>query len=388
VIAWTVSSAALCLLLAAAFASAGPSWTAELPQADAPGHQGSGDSEFAGSDSAGVDSLAGLTQSWFALPNVFYSPETGFGGGIVAGYFFRLGEDVRPSGLQVALALTEREQYLAEFYPEFYWSEGYWWARLEVSAKEYPDVFYGIGPDVPSEAEESYTSRSLGVVLVASKKVAASTRLGLRLRLLSAEIEDTEPGRLLDSGDVPGHDGGTVAGIGPVFTRDTRDNTFYSMSGALAEVRVVFHAGVLASDCDFTRAVVDLRAFVSPAAGHSLGCQLYSEAVTGDTPFFALPVLGGSRIMRGYREGRFRDDVLLSAQGEYRFPLWRRFRGALFSCVGAVGDAEAGISGNSIEYSAGVGLRFRLSAVGTHVRLDYAIGREDSAVYLTVGEAF
>ena len=36
----------------------------------------------------------------------------------------------------------------------------------------------------------------------------------------------------------------------------------------------------------------------------------------------------------------------------------------------------------------GFGLRFRLSREGTHVRADCALGREDAAIYLTVGEAF
>jgi outer membrane protein assembly factor BamA len=334
------------------------------------------------------DSLAVPSSSWFVLPNVFYSPETGFGGGFVTGYFFGAAEGSPPSGVQAVFATTERKQFLAELYPELYIAGGDWRTRLEVSSKDYPDVFYGVGPGVPEEAEESYRSRSLGIVLVVSRRLGESVRVGLRSRYLREEIHDTEAGLMLDSGEVLGSEGGTLVGIGPVATWDTRDNIFYATSGFFAEVYSLLYGKSVGSDYGCSRVALDVRRYIPVAGSHSLALHGYFETISGDVPFFALPRLGGSRHMRGYRSGRFLGESFATAQAEYRFPLFWRIRGTAFACLGDVAG-ESGWTGlEDVEWSVGLGVRYRLSSEGTNVRADYAIGREGGAIYLTVGEAF
>ena len=101
-----------------------------------------------------------------------------------------------------------------------------------------------------------------------------------------------------------------------------------------------------------------------------------------------LPQLGGMLRMRGYREGRFRDDVTASVQAEWRFPVWWRFDGALFAGTGAVSARISTFGAEGLEVAGGAGLRFRLNDAGVHLRLDYALGKEGGGLYITAAQPF
>ncbi|MEM9491910.1 MAG: BamA/TamA family outer membrane protein, partial [Myxococcota bacterium] len=64
--------------------------------------------------------------------------------------------------------------------------------------------------------------------------------------------------------------------------------------------------------------------------GHAEGVTAAIDAI----PFSVLPRLGGSRLMRGYHRGRFRDRVVTAATVEYRFPVNRFLSGFLFVDAG------------------------------------------------------
>jgi len=59
----------------------------------------------------------------------------------------------------------------------------------------------------------------------------------------------------------------------------------------------------------------------------------YHSVQFGDLPFFARPTLGGNRVLRGYIEGRWRNDAAWEAAAEYGvwvfsrgFTVWRHIR--------------------------------------------------------------
>jgi hemolysin activation/secretion protein len=119
-----------------------------------------------------------------------------------------------------------------------------------------------------------------------------------------------------------------------------------------------------------------------------LAGQVYTEAVIGEAPFQLLPLLGGSNRMRGYREGRLRDDVYWTVQVEYRFPLFWRFKGTAFASAGEVGPRIGAPLVNGVETAVGLGGRLRLTEDGVHGRLDLAYSRTGLELYISLGEAF
>ena len=55
---------------------------------------------------------------------------------------------------------------------------------------------------------------------------------------------------------------------------------------------------------------------------HVFALQAISGNTGGDVPFRMLPLMGNENIMRGYYEGRYRDQHLAAMQGELRLRVW------------------------------------------------------------------
>jgi hypothetical protein len=101
----------------------------------------------------------------------------------------------------------------------------------------------------------------------------------------------------------------------------------------------------------------------------SFALHIENHLSSGNLPFFSRPSLGGSRILRGYIAGRWRDDASWAAAAEYRFwviprgfTVWRHIRVeriglALFYEVGGVAEDGFGLFHSGILQSYGVSAR-------------------------------
>jgi outer membrane protein assembly factor BamA len=133
----------------------------------------------------------------------------------------------------------------------------------------------------------------------------------------------------------------------------------------------------------------------------TIAFQLSTRAAAGDLPFFSLPSLGGSRTLRGYIEGRFRDRASWHLVGEYRF--WVIPRGfripftealrverlglALFGETGSVDEDWWGLFTSRVRASGGVGLRFTLER-SAPFRVDVGFSSEGVEVNAGFGLTF
>jgi outer membrane translocation and assembly module TamA len=82
--------------------------------------------------------------------------------------------------------------------------------------------------------------------------------------------------------------------------------------------------------------------------------------------------------------------LALTAQSEYRFPIFWRFRGAVFAAVGNVGgDAAELLQPADLKPAAGGGIRFKLlKDQEVSMRFDVAVSLEGVQVYFSFNEAF
>ena len=87
------------------------------------------------------------------------------------------------------------------------------------------------------------------------------------------------------------------------------------------------------------------------------------EGVTGDydeVPFYDLPRLGGSVLLRGYDVDRFRDRIAAIASGEYQFDLSNRYMaGFLFVDIGRVYPDLDAVELEDLRLGYGGGLQFQ-----------------------------
>jgi hypothetical protein len=192
----------------------------------------------------------------------------------------------------------------------------------------------------------------------------------------------------------------TAAGPGLAVLFDNRDNQNDAIRGwyGLASYRVHL-AGFLGGDSRWQEVTLDVRTYRSLSADkrHKLAFWGLGDFVTsGTAPYLSLPGSGGDelgRSARGYAEGRYRGEHLLSAEVEYRGLLTRNGLLGLTGFVNltTVGNAATGEQlFESVAPGGGLGLRLLVHKLSrSNFCLDVGWGRDGSVgVYLGFRDAF
>jgi hypothetical protein len=327
-----------------------------------------------------------------ALPVVFYTPETKLAFGAGGIYYFPLTADTtvdRPSNVSFTGVYTQRKQSYVELNPDFYLGHGY---HIQAVGRYYnfPDYFYGIGNATSADNEESFTSKYWWLNVEALKRVRGPLNAGLQYNFDSTRLAKVEEGGLLESGEIPGSGGGTVSGLGPFMTYDSRDSIFFPTKGSFHQLSAMTFGRALGSDFRFTRVFLDFRKYHGLTASRVLAFQAQFLFETGDPPFWRIGLLGGEKIMRGYYAGRYRDKNMMAFQVEYRWvPVFWRLGLAAFAGLGDVADTLGHFDLGRFKYSYGLGLRFVVDPKQRlHLRLDFGFGKDTSGLYFTAVEAF
>jgi hypothetical protein len=177
-------------------------------------------------------------------------------------------------------------------------------------------------------------------------------------------------------------------GLGPLLEWDTRDVAGDARTGLYLGGRLVFYPEFLGSAVGWALLKLEYKQFAPVGLGQTLGWWLWLSWGLWDTPWTNLPSVS---TLRGYREGQFRDRLVVSGQVEYRL---RFLKGdGTVSRHGMVFFAGAAILGSSVLRlgsalpNAGVGYRFELQP-RLNIRADVGVGRDSYGVYLSANEAF
>lgn len=324
---------------------------------------------------------------FFGVPLVSYSNDTRWGFGAAGIVTFR-GNPLR-SSVTFGLLYTQRKQFLLYFPYQWFSPNGQWRIYGEAGWYKYLYQYFGVGNFYPDDFLETYTAQYPRLRLTAAKHLTARHLIGLRYNLDVYNIVSSSVGSEVSRKVVYGAEGGRSSGVGPVWLYDSRDNQFYPHRGWLAEAALLGEHKFIGSNFEFLRFSLDAVRYWPLGSGMTLATQVMAQFTGGNAPFFNLVQLGGTKKLRGYPDGKYRDRHLLLGQAEWRFPIFWRFKGALFMATGTV----FGTAGESLHWrpEGGGGLRFEFDKKQKiHLRMDYGIGdgRENSGFYLTFGEAF
>jgi outer membrane protein assembly factor BamA len=346
------------------------------------------------------DTVATSAQGGVGTPFLKYSPETGIAGGIVGIYYFHLskpngtGELGRPSSLSAGFTVTAKNQFATGLDYDFYLSQDVLHITGGFDYKRYPFDFYGVGDHSPRDPTDNYTPLWRGgdiEVTTTLEKTEQGEGLGVggEVEIRSDKVVASNDGGPIKIGDVPGAAGGLSSGVGLIVNYDTRDNIYSTLHGSYAAFNGMFYSRAFGSTFKFSRYTLDVRNFTSVFTTHTFAVQGLFVLANGLEPFYTMAGLGGEVNMRGYYEGRFRDNDMAVVQLEYRLPVWWRFGLVAFGDVGQVGRTTDDFTWNGFKYSFGAGLRVLLiedQRLG--VRLDYGIGNDSSELYFSILEAF
>ncbi len=333
------------------------------------------------------DTATARGTEWLVVPMVLYTPETKLMGGISALYSFPA--STRPaSSVPVALLVTQKSQYFGAAAPQIFLNGGRTRIIGEVGAGHWPDRFYGIGAVTHTVDREDYTTRYVYWKIPVQQAIG-DVFVGPTVWGTGVGIGDKEPGGYLESDRTAGSDGGTTSGLGLQVAWDHRDRVYDTQEGSFVELGAIRFGRWLGSDYDFWHVILDARRFVAvPWRGSVLAMQGYLWVVDGEAPFYVRPRLGGSKLLRGYREGRYRDDAAFIMQAEYRLRVAGPWGLTVHGGVGNVGRTIGDLGSDRLKRSVGAGVRYTLNPEGMKLRVDMAWGDDGGAFYLKFGEAF
>jgi hypothetical protein len=322
------------------------------------------------------------------FPIVFSTPETGAAFGVSDILVFHgNGSADRPSDIVSAVYYTQKDQWVVNLIPTLRTPS--WIIGGGLFLMKFPDRLFGMGTTIGDDKGELYTLRNTGAQVFALRRYGRFSA-GFVGEYKLQDISDIESSGLLASHAVEGYAGGTVAGLGAGARYDSRDSIYYPSRGANCELFAFSYGPALGSDYAFGKVVSDNRLYRRFSSAGIAAFQCRIEATSGDVPFKEAPALGGSNLLRGYYQGRYRDKALCALQAEYRHTFSPRFHGVLFAGAGQTMSRLADIAADRVKAAWGFGARYSLDKVERiNIRLDIASGEGSSGgVYFMLLESF
>jgi hypothetical protein len=330
---------------------------------------------------------------FYGFPVFFYLPETRFGAGGAGIYSFRFRSDstnARPSRLNIGFAVTQNRQLLLYLPYQLFPRNGEYNIYGEVGWYRYNFFFYGVGNEQAPDYVERYAVDFPRLRINALRRFKPGLYAGIRFWYEDWNLSELVPAGQLVQQTIPGSKGGMVSGPGLVINYDTRNNIFFPEKGVLVEGAFQTFSRKTGSEFTFTRTLLDAAVYVKPTKTSVLAVNAIADLNTGTPPFYLMALMGGTKRMRGFYEGRFRDNNLVLLQTEWRQHIWKRFGAVAFGGTGIVADKISHLRITDTRFTYGLGLRFTLDKKEhINVRLDYGRGTYNSSgFYLTIGEAF
>jgi hypothetical protein len=178
------------------------------------------------------------------FPALFYSPETGFGYGVIVVPVYNFGRDslTRNSTGQVLVYYTTQKQSSAQLSYTIYTNQERFAILGETNYYDAPIFYYGTG-NSNTEADKSLISYKL---LYTQNRILKQLKknifLGGQFQVIRVGEAEFEPDlSLLERRPKSELDGYTAVGLGPSFLIDSRDNSINASRGAYIEIGSYFN---------------------------------------------------------------------------------------------------------------------------------------------------
>jgi hypothetical protein len=331
---------------------------------------------------------------FLAYPTLAFAPETSWEVGLSTLFVYYANKDTtnRLSEINGFTFYTFRGQYGASLEHALYTHQNRWSFIGKSKIQNFPLLYFGIGPNTPETHEALVEARLLNIKERALKRVVKNIFAGVEIDFQRlAKVEFVPHGSATVTKPL-GHEGSANLGLGAGILYDDRHNVLNVRKGAFAELALLHYNTAWGSDFSFTSILSDNRLYKPIDSRNVLALQAYGQFTIGQPPFNQLSLLGGESLMRGYYTGRFRDKNQLAAQAEFRMlPMGftKRWGAVVFGATGTVFNHFRNLSLNNFVLASGGGLRFLLfPKKDIFSRLDFAVTREGTGIYIFIGEAF
>ncbi len=329
------------------------------------------------------------------LPTASYALETQLTIGLRTFSLFYAKKDTtnRLSSLLLNTFITTKGQYGVVLENDLYSPGNTWFLLGRVHFQRFPLLYYGIGPRQPATNPGLVSSLSFQFRQRLLHKLKGNWYAGpdvdfqhLGRVVFDYESTTTEPLPI-------GANGSRTVGLGAALVYDSRKNTLNVRRGALFDLSTRRYDSRFGSEYDFQQEVLDIRLYRPVGKPNRiLAVQVFGQFMQGAVPFSSLALLGGEFNLRGYYLGRYRDQNLVSTQVELRwlpFGFSKRMGGNVFAGTATVAPAISAFRFDQLRVAGGFGLQYLLlPRKDVYVRGDVGFSRENTGVYVSIGEAF
>lgn len=327
----------------------------------------------------------------FPFPIIAYKPETRWILGVSVTHIFRASKDgiTRPSYARLNFAYSQEKQFSVRPSVEWFTKNNKWNIRALYGYTNFAENFWGIGKNTPSFNKELYSFNQHKASLKVACQLMPHVFVGVQYGM--EQLYNIHPlkGGLFESSNLTGGNGYFVSGAGGILYYDDRDHVYFPHQGQLIELSGIFNQKALGSEYTFSAITLDARKYVHLWKENVLAMQGFVNLNQGTIPFRMLGVIGSDVFMRGYYNGRFRDNHSMAFQAELRKTIWGPVGCVVFAGGGTVANKPSDLV-SGIKPNIGLGLRVKaIPRERVNVHIDWGFGENGiNALYVGLNEAF
>ncbi len=174
---------------------------------------------------------------------------------------------------------------------------------------------------------------------------------------------------------------------GVTFLYDSRDFIQNASKGIYFQVNQSFTPRFLGNDYCFSSTEVTLSGYQKVWLGGVLAAEYHSLFNYGHTPWGFMAEVGDNNRMRGYYEGRYRDQNLIEAQVELRQNIHKRHGMVVWIGAAQIFEQLKDMRFRQTLPNGGIGYRWEFKK-GINVRLDYGLSKNGGGFIFSLNEAF
>jgi hemolysin activation/secretion protein len=343
-----------------------------------------------GQDSTATKTSRKQRSGLAAIPMINYNRTQGFVAGALVSYFYKINkkDTISPSSSTGLIGIyTEQKSYALLTYSQLYFAEDRWRVQAAIGTMDINFQFYYENPMTSVGNFYDYSTKANIISLQVQRNIFKRVYLGPLASFVKSTTTYGFPNE-------QGNDSVSVSSLnnlGYIISNDTRDHVQYPTRGMFMMFKNQFYRNWVGSDYAFERYHVTFNQFtkLNPKNDkHVLAMRASFNIASGTVPFEGQTVVGGDDI-RGYSQGRYRNDQVYTLQAEYRWNFYKRFGivafAGLASAVKHIGD----IPDNDLLLGVGGGLRFKmLPSEKINIGIDGAKGKDDYSITFRIGESF
>ena len=336
---------------------------------------------FAQFDASGPSSNTTDKTRFAFIPIPNYNEATGFGLGLMATLFYPLSKDDKASPASSTTLFgfySSNQTWVGGAAQKMHLKEDTYRLTLALATASINYQFYD---EWITGGFIDYNASSAFAFAKGSRRILPKFYLGLKYRYTRSRTTfdipvDYEP---------PTE---TYSGLGPILSYDSRNSVFAPSAGFFVEFESLIHHTSLGSEKTYSLFELKANHYLKIKGNQVLALRIATKVGTGDVPFNDQALMVGTDL-RGYSSGKYRGDQKYTAQAEYRWAFHKKLGLVAFAGFGYVTDSLSRIRIQDTLPSLGIGVRYlAIPSMGITVGIDAAAGKEETALYFRILEAF